>query len=417
MKEPGPVSDPITPVPEKTGLLSAWQYSQYRLLLISSLGFYTGRWMETVVGAWLVLELTNSPFQVGLLGTCRFLAMLLGPFCGTISDRFNRRRILIMIQVVYATGALIIMMLFIASRLEVWHIFAFTIVGGISYTFDFSSRYAAAADIVKSQHLVAAVSLLNVSQGITSIFGPLLGGSLLGLIKVSGCFALITGSFLLSFLMLLPLKISVPAKPTAQESMWRGLVEGLVYIKKDKTLLALILIAALVNLFVFPYWFTLIPLFARDILNTGAGGYGQLMAAIGLGYTVGSLLTAALPDFINKGKLLIAVAIAWPAILIIFANSGMFALSLILLVFTGIAQGMTVTIIISLLLKWSSAEMRGRVTGIRAFAISTIVLGNLFTGAGAGLWGAPTMLVVSASTSILITIIITIWASELLRRK
>ena len=95
----------------------------------------------------------------------------------------------------------------------------------------------------------------------------------------------------------------------------------------------------------------------------------------------------------------------------------MFALSLILLVFTGIAQGMTVTIIISLLLKWSSAEMRGRVTGIRAFAISTIVLGNLFTGAGAGLWGAPTMLVVSASTSILITIIITIWASELLRRK
>jgi len=198
--------------------------------------------------------------------------------------------------------------------------------------------------------------------------------------------------------------------------MWQNLVAGLRYISKDKPLLALILIAALVNLFVFPYWFTLIPVFARDILHTGASGYGQLMAAIGLGYMLGPLITASLPGFANKGKLLIAVTIVWPTVLMFFSASRLFPLSLVLLVFTGIAQGVSMALIQSLLLMWSSEEMWGRVSGARAFAIGTLPLGNLLTGAGASLWGAPTMLVINASASILITVLITIWASELLKR-
>lgn len=404
-------------ITERHGFLSAWRYPEYRLLWLSALGTYIGRWIETIVGAWLVLELTDSPFLVGLLGACRFASMLLGPYCGTIADRFNRRQILIAAQVMYATGSLIIMMLFLTSQLEVWHLFVFTFVGGLCYTFDFSTRYAAAADIVKRHHLVAAVSLLLVASGSTSILGPLLGGSLLGIIGASGCFALVAASFLLSFLVLLPMKITAPARPTTQESMWESLVAGLRYIKKDRTLLALILLAALINLFIFPYWFTLMPIFARDILHTGASGYGQLMAAIGLGFAVGPLITASLPSSVNKGKLLIAVTFAWPVVLMIFAVSRLFPLSMVLLVFTGIVQGMAITLIQSLLLMWSSEEMRGRVSGARAFAIGTLPLGNLLTGAGASLWGAPTMLLINVSAAILITILVTIWASELLKRK
>lgn len=411
------MTESMAVITERHGFLSAWRYPEYRLLWLSALGTYIGRWIETIVGAWLVLELTDSPFLVGLLGACRFASMLLGPYCGTIADRFNRRQILIAAQVMYATGSLIIMMLFLTSQLEVWHLFAFTFVGGLCYTFDFSTRYAAAADIVKRHHLVAAVSLLLVASGSTSILGPLLGGSLLGIIGASGCFALVAASFLLSFLVLLPMKITAPARPTTQESMWESLVAGLRYIKKDRTLLALILLAALINLFIFPYWFTLMPIFARDILHTGASGYGQLMAAIGLGFAVGPLITASLPSSVNKGKLLIAVTFVWPVVLMIFAVSRLFPLSMVLLVFTGIVQGMAITLIQSLLLMWSSEEMRGRVSGARAFAIGTLPLGNLLTGAGASLWGAPTMLLINVSAAILITILVTIWASELLKRK
>ena len=199
--------------------------------------------------------------------------------------------------------------------------------------------------------------------------------------------------------------------------MWENLIAGLRYVKNDKALLALIFLATLVNLFVFPYWFTLVPIFARDVLHTGASGFGQMMASIGLGAAIGSLATGSLPDVLNKGKLVIATIIVWPVVLIIFAASRLLPLSMALLLFAGAAQGMSMALIQSLLLMWSSEEMRGRVSGVRAFAISTLPLGNLLTGAGTSLWGAPLMLVINGSASILITILIAVWAAELRKRK
>lgn len=410
------MTEPEASSTERHQFLAAWHYPQFRLLFVSSMGTFIGRWMETVVGAWLVLEMTDSPLLVGLLGTCRFVSMLLGPFCGTIADRFNRRKILITVQVVYAVSALIIMALFQTSQLEVWHLFLFTLVGGISYTFDYSTRHAAAADIVKRQHVVAAIALLFVSQGSTTILGPLLGGSLLEVIGASGCFALIAVSFGLSFFSLLPMKIEPPPVPVARESMWQSLVAGFRYLGQDRALSALILIAALVNLFVFPYWFTLIPVFARDVLHTEVIGYSQLMAAIGLGNTVGPLLVAIMPDSIRRGRLLVAVTVAWPIMLVFFAFSRIFPVSLAILVVAGLNQGMCMALIQSLLMMWSTEEMRGRVSGTRAFAVGTLPLGNLLTGAGAGFWGAPTMLLVNSAAAIVIAIIIIAWASTLLKR-
>jgi MFS family permease len=406
----------LTSTTERHAFLFPWRYPQYRLLFLSSIGTYIGRWIDTVVTAWLVLELTDSPFLVGLLGTCRFISMLLGPFCGAIADRFERRHILLGVQAVYGIGALAIMTLFLTSSLDVWHLFLFTVVSGISYTFDYATRHATAADIVKGHHLVAAVSLLFVSQGSTTVMGPLLGGSLLEIIGASGCFALIAGSFGLSFLALLPMKIESQPRPVVRESIRQSLVAGFNYLRKDRSLSALILIAALVNLFVFPYWFTLTPVFARDVLHTDVVGYSLLMAAVGLGYTIGPLLAAMVPDSVHRGRLLAAVTIVWPAMLIPFAFSRLFPLSLALLVITGINQGMCMALIQSLLMVWSAEEMRGRVAGARAFAVSTLPLGSLLSGAGADLWGVPAMLLVNSAAAIIIAVLIFLWAPTMLRR-
>ena len=402
---------------EKHVFLSPWRYPQYRLLWISSLGTYIGRWVETVVISWLVLELTNSPFLIGLLGTCRFAGMLMGPFCGAIADRFDRRRILLAAQLIYGIASLILMILFLTSQLEVWHLFVFVLVTGLCFSFDFSVRYAVAADIVEGRDLVSAVSLVYVATGSTSMFGPLIGGGLLQTVGAYGCFALVTASFLLSFLVLLRMKITVPARQTINESVWKNLIDGLRYVKNDRSLLAMILMAALANLFVFPYWFTLIPIFARDILHTEAIGFGQLMAAIGLGVTIGSLATGSLPDFLKKGKLLIATVICWPAVLIVFSFSRLFPLSVVLLILAGTAQGMAMALIQSLLLMWSSKEMRGRVSGARTFAIGSLPLGNLLAGVGASLLDAPTVLIINNSVSILATALIAVWAPKLLQRR
>jgi len=269
-------------ITQRFGLFSAFHYRQYRLLWISSLTTHTGRWMETVVVAWLVLELTNSPFLVGLVGACRTAGMLLGPFSGTIADHFDRRRILIVAQLIPAAGALIIMMLFLTERLEVWHLFAFVLVEGISFSLDFATRFPLAADIVEGHHLPNATSLLFVTMGITSGIGPLLGGSLLGLIQASGCFAMISACFFVSLLTLVFMKPASSARSISQQSAWKNFIGGLRYVRDDKPILALILIAAIINFFIPPIILTLVPIFARDILHVGASGLGQLMGAMGL---------------------------------------------------------------------------------------------------------------------------------------
>ena len=216
--------------------------------------------------------------------------------------------------------------------------------------------------------------------------------------------------------MILPMKVTVSERAKNDDSVWQNLVAGLRYIKNDKALLALILLAALANLLILPYRYTLIPLFARDIFNTGASGFGELLAAVGLGATLGSLATGALPRTLNKGRILIAISIIWPALLMVLAATRLFPLSIVLLIVAGVAQGISMALIQSLLLLWSSAEMRGRVSGVRAFAISTLPFGNLITGTGASLWGAPLTLFIVSAAAILITALIAIWATQLRNR-
>ncbi|HIJ57041.1 MAG TPA: MFS transporter [Deltaproteobacteria bacterium] len=397
-------------------LLSTWRnYPDFRLLWISSLSTYIGRWMETAVGAWLVLQLTDSAFLVGVLGACRFAPMLLGPFCGAISDRYHRRQILLAVQGMYGTASFFVVVLFLTAYLESWHLFAYVLIGGICHTLDFSTRYAAAADIVERRHLTAAISLLVLAMGSTSIFGPLLGGNLLEFIKPSGCFIMIFGFFAVSAGLLFVMKIREPGKSGIRNSMHKDLMDGLRYVKSDPVLFSLVCIAAMVNLFVFPFWFALLPVFARDILHTTAGGYGQLMASIGLGAALGSLLAGSLPESVNKGKLLIANTIAWPGFLIIFSISRLFPVSAALLVLAGASQGMAMALIQSMMLMRASEEMRGRVIGARAFAVATLPLGNLIAGAGADLLGASVMLIIISSAAIMMTVFLATRSPELLK--
>ncbi len=387
------------------------------MLWLSGLSAWVGRWIEMVVGAWLVLELTNSPFLVGLLGTCRFASMILGPFCGTICDRINQRTVLLAVQVVYGSAALVVMALFLSARIEVWHLFAITFIGGICFTFDFSARYSIAAGIVKENHIVSSISLLQVANGVTSVMGPLIGGSLLEIIGATGCFTLIAASFALSSVALLPLKTAARAGRENQGSIWEELLSGLCYIKDDRFLLSLVSMAALVNLFIYPYSYTLMPIFARNILSTGAGGFGLLMAGIGLGTILGSLSVGSLQQFARRGQFLVGSIMAWPVVLLALAFSRSFSFSMALLIMAGIAQGISMALVQALLLLRSSDEMRGRVSGARAFAISALSLGTFLAGYEASLWGVPLALVINSLVFIVITALMVAWTPELARHK
>lgn len=319
-------------------------------------------------------------------------------------------------QVIYGTASLTILALFATGSIEAWHLFLFTFVGGLCYTFDFSARYSIAAGIVKDHHILSSISLMHVAGGVTSVVGPLIGGSLLEIIGATGCFALMAFGFSLSFMTLLPLRIEEKACPGSDISIWKELISGLRYIAEDRLLLSLIVLAAMVNLFIFPYIYTLMPVFARDILVVSAAGFGQLMAGAGLGAILGSLVIGSLPQSVHRGRCLVGAVMAWPLILMALSYSRSFFISLALLVFAGMAQGMSMALVQALLLIRSTEEMRGRVSGARAFAIGTLSFGALLTGYEVSLWGVPAAFIINASVFMLIATLIVFWASELVRR-
>ncbi len=155
--------------------LRVLKYREFRLLALSSFFLFAARWMEVVVLGWLVLELTDSPFQVGLVAAFRFIGWGLGPLGGAISDRFKRRSLLLAAQSINTITVLGLLILLTTGWLQVWHIFAAVLVAGITYAFDYPSRFALIGDVVGSADMLNAVALNRAAQNITAVIGPVLG--------------------------------------------------------------------------------------------------------------------------------------------------------------------------------------------------------------------------------------------------
>jgi sugar phosphate permease len=149
------------------------------------------------------------------------------------------------------------------------------------------------------------------------------------------------------------------------------------------------------------------PIFARDFLGVSSGGFGQLMAGAGLGAVLGSLVVGSLQQSANRGKCLVGAVMAWPLILVALSYSRSFAVSMALLISAGIAQGVSMALVQALLMIRSSEEMRGRVSGARAFAISTLSVGTVLTGLEVSLWGAPAAFIINSAVFMLIATLIT----------
>jgi predicted MFS family arabinose efflux permease len=174
-------------------------------------------------------------------------------------------------------------------------------------------------------------------------------------------------------------------------------------------------VAAIINLTGFPFHTSLMPIFARDVLDTGSTGLGMLISAFGIGALLGSLVLTALPNLGHAGRLLLLAAVAWHLSMVVFALSTSFYLSLIILVFTGMAFSSTLVLIMTVLMRTARPEYRGRITGLRVLAIYAHTFGSLNTGAVAGLLGAPLAAGVNAALGIGLVGVLALLAPKLRR--
>lgn len=374
-----------------------------------------GTQMETLVVAWLVLTLTDSPLLVGLISATRLATNFIALFAGAVADRLPRRLVLASVEFTLAFLGLVMLALVIADRLQVWHLFTITFFVGMARIFQMPAAQSLAIDSVPPDQINTAVALTTMSMNLNLVVGPLLGGALFELSGPQGAFALIAALYASSGIAALFVRTARVTRSTAAESVVAAVIQALKYVKGQQVIWAALLIAVIINLTGFPFHGTLVPIFAKDVLGLDAAGLGVLMSAFGIGAVAGSMFLSLFPNLRSVGRLLILSVVVWHGTMAAFSASTSFPVSLAILVATGFAFSSTLVLIMTPIWRTALPEYRGRIIGLRVLAIYASAFGSLNSGGLAGAFSPAVAGHVSAAVGIALTGILGLVAPKLRR--
>ena len=371
--------------------------------------------METVVVVWYVLNLTDSPFLVGLTASARMGFNFLALFAGATADIVPRRVLLVIVQVLLASLAVLMLTLIFTGRIEVWHIFIITLAAGLVRIFQMPTAQSLAVDSVSQDRIPNAVALVNAGMNLALVAGPLLGGILFELAGPGGAYVLVAALYCLSGLSALMMGTIKVTSAQDRESVFTAVVQGLRYVKAQQLLWSVLVVAVIINITGFSFHTTLMPIFARDVLDRDSVGLGLLISFFGIGALVGSMIWASIPNLRHTGLLCILAVVGWHGTMIVFATSTNFYLSLGILMVTGMMFSSTLVLILTVLMKTAQPEFRGRIMGLRTLAIYAHAFGSLGAGAVAGVLGAPATAAISGVIGIIMVIILALFVPKLRR--
>ena len=369
--------------------------------------------METVVLGWFILTLTDSPFLVGLATSTRIAANFLAVFAGVLADRMPRQILLAIVEFMACIVSLVMVVLIVTGHLEVWQIFALTLAGGLARMFHMPSGQSLAADTFPQERVSNGLALTNAAMNISTIIGPLIGGWLFQIYGPQGAYLLIAILNFSGGVCALMVRANRIISKERKESVIQTTLEGFRYVKREQVLWAALLVAAIINLTGFPFHTTLMPIFARDILDVGSTGLGGLVSMFGVGALMGSIILALLPNIKHTGVLLILAVFVWHGSMILFSVSSVYLVSLAILLITGMAFSSTLVLIMTVLFRTAPPEFRGRIMGLRVFAIYAHSFGSLHSGAWASFMGAPWAASINAVLGVGLTGLLSVIAPRL----
>ncbi|MQG10636.1 MAG: MFS transporter [SAR202 cluster bacterium] len=374
-----------------------------------------GSQMEMVVVVWYVLNLTDSPFLVGLTAAARLGFNFLALFAGATADIVPRRTLMIIVQAVLASLAIVMLTLIVSGLIEVWHIFIVTLAAGLARIFQMPTIQSLAVDSVTTDRIPNAVALINAGSNIALVLGPILGGLLFDIYGPEGAYVLVASLYILSgsaTFLIGTTKVSASVKG---ESVFTMVAQGLRYVKGEQLLWSVLLVAVIFNITGFSFHTTLVPIFAKDVLDRDSVGLGILISSFGIGGLVGSMFWAAIPNLKRTGMWCILVVMGWHSTMIVFAASSNFYLSVGILVVTGMMFSSSVVLVLTVLMKTGHPEFRGRLMGLRTLAIYAHAFGSMAAGALAGVMGASMAAVLSGLFGIGMMVVLALIAPKLRR--
>jgi predicted MFS family arabinose efflux permease len=285
------------------------QHRNFRLFWCGQMISLVGAWMQTVGQSWLVMELTESPFKLGLLTAVQFLPLLLfSLFVGVLIDRVNKQKLILATQTVLMLSAFVLFFLIQSGVIRYWHILLLGLVNGIAQTVDMPARQAFVVDLVGQKDLMNAIALNSAIFNAARVAGPAVAGLLIAATGTAPAFLINGLSFLAPIAALLTIRPEQSPRPAVQTGVLQELKEGLTYIRQTPLILMALLHLGLFSALTMNFN-VLIPVYARQTLGLGADGFGFLMAAHGVGATLGALFLAAQSHHGPRLELLIGGAL------------------------------------------------------------------------------------------------------------
>ncbi|HXG56545.1 MAG TPA: MFS transporter [Vicinamibacterales bacterium] len=384
--------------------LAALTYRDFRILWFGAFASTIGTWMQKVAQSWLIFDLTQSSFFLGLDDFLGQLPILLFTIVGgVIADRHDRRQLLLSSQYVQMTTAFILAALVWTGHVRIEFILVLSVLTGFAQAFGGPAYQSLIPTLVERKHLPNAIALNSIQFNLSRIFGSLLAGAALAAFGTAVCFGLNGLSFIVVILALLSLSVThikvAEHKPMLQEM--RG---GFSYMRGEPTLTALTVLACLTTFLGLPL-LTFLPVFARDVFHGDIGLYSRMMAYSGAGSVAGALVVAWLGRFKHMGLTLLIMEVVFGVLLIAFSMSPVLWLSKLLLFLAGASVMMVTAMTTSLVQLIVPDHLRGRIVSIYMVAFrGGMPLGSLASGYAASLTSVPIVLAVNGALVSLVAI-------------
>ncbi len=382
----------------------------YRSYWLGQMISLIGTSMQTLGQSWLVLKLTRSPLQLGLVGALQFLPVLLfSIFGGVFADRWPKKRVLLLTQTANMLLAFVLWGLVATDMVQLWQVYVLVLLLGVTSTLDKPARQSFVIELVGREELSNAVALNFSIVNLARIVGPGLGGVIIALSGVKALFLLNALSYLAAIVGLTLIDshqlyarppLEGQADGQAKLKTWQSLREGVAYVWQTPAVLLIILVVGFVLLFGSNFGVVL-PLFATDILHVGATGFGFLSAATGIGALLATLWLAWSHQRPALRSILLG-SLIFGGLEAGFALSHIYFLSLALIASVGCAEIFFATLAITALQTLAPDHLRGRVMSVYIlFFDGSVPLGYLLTGWLAGLYGAPVALLIGSALALL----------------
>lgn len=349
-----------------SGPLRALRHRDFRSFATGQTISLVGTWMQSIAQGWLVLTLTGSAFDVGLVTTLGTLPILLFTlYGGVVADRVDKRRFIMLLQGVMMLEAAALAAITLTGVVTVPMVWGLALLHGLATAFEVPARQSFLVELVPQDDLVSAAALNSTIYNLSRVIGPAVAGVVLAVAGPGACFAVNAVSYFAVLIGLGRIRHrGAPRPATGRPSLFTG-----VHFIRSRPILAdLARQMILVSVFAVSF-IPILPVFAREVLGTGATGYGALTSAVGVGAAIGAVVTGGLGRRVARSRTATTGAIALALAVTALALTRSIGPAMLLLAVAGAAMAGTGIATATSLQLAATPDLRGRVMSVYSFVV------------------------------------------------